>query len=216
MTTTGEVPRTLSKRDFDFLSKQMEISPRRIYTKGEPFSYDKARRKREQAKIRQKFQHIRDIAKKEMKDLTKLAELLSDKQHDQLFSVEVEEFTQLLKILLTAFSGNLSQIRHADTTYSKDISEARRISMLKLLDWLLWEIGDWPNAEALAGDSYNTLTIAGLDEHFSNVIGLKAILIEANNKCDTTVFKKRLQFPEKYIEEKMKRQGKIGYACGWP
>ena len=192
----------------------MEISPRRIYTKGEPLSYDKARRKREQAKIRQKFQHIRDVAKKEMKDLTKLAELLSDKQYDQLFSVEVEEFTQLLKILLTAFSGTLSEFRNTFTVHSRDVSETRRISMLKLIDWLLWEIGDWPNAITLAADSYKTVNIAGLSEYFSNVVGLKAILIEADKKCDTTVFRKRLQFPN--IAERMKHEGKMGYERGRP
>jgi len=192
----------------------MEVSPRRVYTKGEPLSYDKSRREREQAKIRQHYQYVRDVAKKEMTDLAKLAELLSDKQYDQLFSVEVEEFIQLLKILLTAFSGNLSEIRHTNTTHTRDISEMRRINMLKLIDWLLWEIGDYPNAIALAGDSYQTLTIAGVSEYFENVVGLKAILIEADKKCDTTVFRKRLQFPN--IAEKMKREGKIGFESGRP
>ena len=192
----------------------MEISPRCIYTKGEPLSYDKARKKREQAKIRQNYQHIRDVAKKEMTDLTKLAELLSDKQYDQLFSVEVEEFTQLLKILLTAFSGNLSEVRHADIVPSKDISEKRRIGMLKLLDWLLWEIGDFPNAISLAKESHQSLILGGLSEYFSNVIGLKAILIEANKKCDITVFKKMLQVPN--IAGRMKQEGKFGFESGRP
>ena len=192
----------------------MEISPRRIYTKGEPLSYDKSRKRREQARIRQQYQHIRDVAKKEMTDLTKLAELLSDKQYDQLFSVEVEDFTQLLKILLTAFSGNLSEIRHTNTVPSRDISETRRISMLKLIDWLLWEIGDLPNAITLARDSYKTLNIAGLSEHFSNVVGLKALLIEADKKCDTTVLRKILQFPN--IAERMKQKGEMGFESGRP
>jgi len=214
LTTTGEVPKTLSKSHFDFLRKQIAISPRRIYTKAEPLSYNKTRRKREQAKIRQKFQHIRDVAKKEMTDLTKLAELLSDKQHEQLFSVEVEEFTQLLKILLTAVSTKFCEIWEDSPKQGRDISETRRISMLKLLDWLLWEIGDWHNAMTLAGDTYQTLTKAGLSEYFNNIIGLKAILNEADKKCDTTVFRKRLQFPN--IAEKMKREGKIGFESGRP
>jgi hypothetical protein len=212
VTTTGKVPKTLSKSHFDFLRKQIEISPRRVYTKAEPLSYDKSRRRRELAKIRQQYQHIRDVAKKEMTDLTKLAGLLSDKQYNQLFSVEVKEFSQMLKILLTAFSGNLDDIRRNGTIPRRDISETKRIIMLKLLDWLLWEIGDWPNAIILASDSYDTLNQAGLSEYFSNVIGLKAILIEADKKCDTTEFKKRLLSPN--IAERMRREGKIGFESG--
>lgn len=180
----------------------------------DPARASKARKIREQARIRQNYQRIRDVAKKEMTDLTKLAELLPDKQYDQLFSVEVEEFKQLLKILLTVVSTKFCEIFDNSPKHGRDISETRRISMLKLLDWLLWEIGEWHNAMTLAEDSYQTLTKAGLSEYFENVIGIKAILSEADKECDTTVYKKRFLFPN--IAQKMKREGKMGFESGRP
>jgi hypothetical protein len=219
--TTGKVPKTFSEEDFLFLKKQKEISPRKVYTKGDKRLsddsrfYSDARYKREKANIRQKYQHIRDVAKKEMEDLTKLAEIFTDeyfdKQYDQLFTTEVKEFTNLLKILLTV---NI-ETNDSDVLKHREISESRRIVMLKLLDWLLWQIGDHPNVIGLAENSHQTLTMAGLSEYFYNVIGLKAILIEADRECDTTVFRERLKLPDS-VARRMRMEGKIGFESGRP
>jgi len=205
------VPKTLSKKHFDFLKKQIEVNPRTSYTKDyPPISYSDARLKREQTRKRQTHQHIRDVAKKEMSDLAKLAEMLPDKQYDQLFSTEVKEFTKLLKILLTTGS----KIIDSNVLEGRKISETRRISMLKLLDWLLWEIGDFPNAITLAKNSHQAITMVGLTEYFYNIIGLKAILIEADRECDSTVFKKRMRLPDG-VAKRMKMEGKKGFESGW-
>ncbi|KON33298.1 MAG: hypothetical protein AC479_05145 [miscellaneous Crenarchaeota group-6 archaeon AD8-1] len=211
MTTTGEVPRTLSKEHFDFLNKQKEVNPRSMYkSPAVPLSYSKKRRERELAKIRQKYKYIRDVAKKEMEDLAKLAEMLPEKQYDQLFSNEVKEFTKLLKITLTTGSKK----NDTNKLGTANISEHRRIIMLKLLDWLLWEIGDSANATTLAEDSYSTLSFANLNEPFNNVMGIKAILIEANRIIEDTVFKKKFINPN--IAERMEREGRIGFESGRP
>jgi len=67
---------------------------------------------------------------------------------------------------------------------------------------------------ALALESHQSLIMAGLSEDFLNVIGLKAILIEADKKCDSTVYRKRLMFPN--TAERMKQEGKIGFESGRP
>lgn len=212
MTNTGEVPKTLSENHFNFLKKQTEVNPRISYTKGiPPISHSNARLKQEQAKKRQTYQHIRDVAKKEMSDLAKLAEMLPDKQYDQLFSTEVKEFTKLLKILLTTSS----KITDSDMLERQKISETRRISMLKLLDWLLWEIGAFPNAITLAEKSHQILMMAGLNEFFLNIFGIKAIMIEADRECDTTVYKKRLKLPGS-IAQRMEMEGRHGFESGRP
>jgi hypothetical protein len=217
--TMGRIPKTLSEEDFIFLKKQIEISPRKVYTKGDKRLsddrrfYSDARYKREKASIRQKYQRIRDVAKKEMEDLTKLAEIFTDehfdKQYNQLFTTEIKEFTNLLKILFTV---NI-ETNDPDILKHREISESRRVAMLKLLDWLLWQIGGFPNVIALAEKSHQTLIMAGLSEYFFNVLGLKAILIEADRECDTTVFRERLKLPGS-VARRMNMEGRIGYESG--
>lgn len=212
MTVTGKIPKTLSEEHFDFLKKQIEVNPRISYTKEfPPISYSKARIEKDRAKKRQTYQHIRNVAKKEMSDLTKLAQILTDKQYDQLFSTEVKEFTKLLKILLTTDS----KITDSNVFEREKISETRRISMLKLLDWVLWEIGDSPNALTLAAESHQILMMAGLNEFFRNVFGIKAIMIEADRRCDTTVWKKKVQLPNSVVQ-RMKMEGRHGFESGRP
>jgi hypothetical protein len=75
-------------------------------------------------------------------------------------------------------------------------------------------MSDWPNAMVLARDSYQILMMAGLSEYFTNVDGLKAILIEADKNCDATVFKKRLLLPD--IAKRMKMKSEMGFESGRP
>ena len=86
--------------------------------------------------------------------------------------------------------------------------------MLKLLDWLLWEMGDFPNVITLAENSHQTLTMAGITEYFYNIIGLKAIMIEADKEYDTTVYRNRIKLPGS-VAKRMKMEGKKGFESGW-
>jgi len=144
--------KTLDKKTFDWLNNQETL---KLKMPGRPPL---------EGRERSRFLHIREVAKKEISDLTELLKVLPEQQQKQIFNKK-----NLEPFFTTLFNAT-----------SQDLSEEKRLRLVEICQCALNEIGFQCNADRLAPKSSQLIEMSGTHEYFPQIKEIRAILLEAH------------------------------------
>jgi hypothetical protein len=137
---------------------------------------------------RQRYHHIRNVALKEIEDLTKLAEILPEDQQSQIFTEQ--KLVPLIKTLLSFPTGEIS--REGDNIIYTYEAEQRRQRLLQLCHGIIATLNDSKLAGPLAplihpATVLNGGTFAHLSAiYYEAMLGSKQIIVKNHQNLSNT------------------------------
>jgi hypothetical protein len=147
----SEILKTLDEETFDWIEYQKKKQKEKI--PGRPNDESKQQNTR-----RQRFFHIRQVAQKEIVDLTRLAEILPEDQQSQIFNDN--KLWPFLKALFN-FSASYGVTIEKDELIYTPEAEARRLRLIKLCYDIISVLNESTFAELLAPTLHIATAIEG-------------------------------------------------------